>query len=473
MKQKINLRLFLIALIAVVVSTVAITFVYYELFTRQVRQDLKLNAELLNDTELFQSMYEYEATVRDTTGSYITDENEDLNAPDSLGQRLKPQTAESLKRFKNQNLRITWMDAEGYVIYDNDTDAAALENHLDRPEVSDALAYGEGESIRRSKTMNLATFYYAMRLDNGTVLRVAMQVSTVISLFFTAAPVIFVIIAAVLAACVVLSRMLTRTLLKPIEDMAEHMDDHNEIPIYPELKPFADRIRSQHEHILASAESRQDFTANVTHELKTPLTAISGYAELIENNMIGADQTGHIASQIRHNADRLLSMINDIIQLSELDHKDLPRSFADADLNAIAAECCDNLRVAAAKARITLDYKGEPVHLSADRALIKELIENLVQNAIRYNHEGGHVWVTVSEASGHAVLKVRDDGIGIPKDKQARVFERFYRVDKGRSRDMGGTGLGLAIVKHIAEIHNAEISLDSILGEGTDISVRF
>ena len=289
----------------------------------------------------------------------------------------------------------------------------------------------------------------------------------------SAVPAIIFICIAVLVVCIVLGHWLAGSITEPLEQMAEHIDDHDDFPIYTELKPFADKIRSQHEHILATSEKGQDFTANVTHELKTPLTAISGYAELIENGMVDAEQTPHIASQIRHNAERLLAMINDIIELSELDCKELPRNFADMDLDTVVRECCDNLSVAARQVGVGLDYKGSTAQLSADKALIKEMTENLVQNAIRYNREGGHVWVTVSEESGHPVLKVRDDGIGIPKDKQARVFERFYRVDKGRSRDMGGTGLGLAIVKHIAEIHNAEISLDSILGEGTDISVRF
>jgi len=444
MKQKINLRLFLIALIAVVASTVAITFVYYELFSRQVRQDLKIHAELLGDAGIFE------------TGSIDSDE---------FGK---------LSRLKNNNLRITWLDWDGNVLFDNDTEAAKLENHLNRPEIAEALASGEGESVRKSETFKLATFYYAEKLNNNTVLRVAMQVRTVSSLFITAAPIIFMIIIAVLAMCIVISRMLTKTILEPIEQMAENLDDHSRTTvIYSELKPFADKIRAQHEHILASAESRQDFTANVTHELKTPLTAISGYAELIENHMIDPDQETHIAQQIRHNADRLLSMINDIIRLSELDHKELPRNFANVDLSEIAEECCDNLKVAAEQANITLSFKGTDSFISADKALIRELIENLVQNGIRYNHEDGHVWVEVNNENGHPTLVVRDDGIGIPKEKQARVFERFYRVDKGRSRDMGGTGLGLAIVKHIAEIHNADIKLNSILGEGTNIKVIF
>lgn len=459
MKQKIKLRLFLIAVIAVVVSTVAVTFVYYELFSRQVRQDLKLHAELLNDTELFQDMYEAE----------ISEPDENAASDDTY----YVYGSEAFARLKNENLRITWVDTDGQVLYDNDTDAAALENHSSRPEISEALKKGEGESVRRSETFNLSTFYYAIRLDNGTVLRVAMKVSTAMSMFLTAAPIILVIIIAVLGACIVIGRMLTDSIIKPIERMAEHLDDNTDSTVYAELKPFADKIRSQHEHILAASESRQDFTANVTHELKTPLTAISGYAELIENHMIDQSQETYIAGQIRHNSERLLSMINDIIELSELDHKETHREFVSFDLYAAAEECCRELKVNADARHISISCSGNTACISGDRGLIRELIENLVQNAIRYNHEGGHVWVSVSDSSGHPVLSVRDDGIGIPKEQQERVFERFYRVDKGRSRDMGGTGLGLAIVKHIAELHGARLRLDSILGEGTEITVSF
>lgn len=486
MKQKINLRLFFIALIAVVASTIAITFVYYELFQQQVRQDLKLHAELLSDTELFQDMYA--GAGYDNSLKTVADgQNESENAAEGETAHISAQTkagsrssdiwgnnrSETLERLRNENLRITWIDSDGSVLYDNDADAAALENHADRPEVNAALAYGEGESIRRSETFKLATFYYAMQMEDGTVLRVAMRVRTLTSIFLVAAPIILVLIAMVLGICVIIGQMLTASILQPIEMMAENIDDHNTEVVYAELKPFADKIRSQHEHILAAAESRQDFTANVSHELKTPLTAISGYAELIENHMIDPEQESYIASQIRRNSDRLLSMINDIIRLSELDHTELPRQFANMDLYAAAAECCRNLKINADQRHVSLSCTGNSAHISADPALIKELIENIVQNGIRYNREHGHVWVSVTEKEGHAILTVRDDGIGIPKDKLTRVFERFYRVDKGRSRDMGGTGLGLAIVKHIAEIHSAELNLDSILGEGTTITVKF
>ena len=218
---------------------------------------------------------------------------------------------------------------------------------------------------------------------------------------------------------------------------------------------------------------RQDFTANVSHELKTPLTAISGYAELLENNMVAPDQVPHVAEQIRHNSDRLLSLINDIIRLSELDHKELPRKFTTLDLRLLAEECCRNLSVSARSHNLSLTCKGDSAVLSGDRDLLKELIENLIQNAIQYNRENGSILVRTGQKDDHPFLLVQDTGIGIPKNQQERIFERFYRIDKSRSRETGGTGLGLAIVKHIAEIHEADITVDSEPGKGTCITVTF
>ena len=255
--------------------------------------------------------------------------------------------------------------------------------------------------------------------------------------------------------------------------MAEHLDSPINTPVYRELRPFADKIRAQHENILEAASVRQDFTANISHELKTPLTAISGYAELIETDMVSADQVPHIAEEIRHNSNRLLSLINDIIRLSELDHKELPRKFSTVDLKDIAEDCCSNLSVSAEKYHLSLTYRCRSAVLSADRDLIKELIENLIQNAIQYNRENGFILVTTGLEDGYPFLSVQDNGIGIPKSEQERIFERFYRVDKSRSRETGGTGLGLAIVKHIAEIHDAKINVESEPGHGTCITVNF
>ncbi len=444
MKQSINLRLGLIALIAILMTALGITLVYYSLFQKQVRDDLKLNAELLVETGVFQNAYASE-----------------------------PRKADRLNSLSSGNLRITWIDGDGTVLFDNDTDAAELSNHMDRPEIRQAFSSGEGESTRRSDTMNMNTFYFALLLENGTVLRVSTQARTIVSVLLTALPVIGMIAVLVLIGCVLIGHLLTGQLMKPIEEMAENLEDGSRVSTYRELEPFASKIRSQHESILAAAKSRQDFTANVSHELKTPITAISGYAELIENHLADGESETHIARQIRHNADRLLSLITDIIQLSELDHRELPRSFEQTDLLSVARECTREYLPMARQHNITLDCDGISAGIRADRGLIQEMIGNLIQNAIRYNRENGRVQVRVDIENEHPLLSVKDTGIGIPPEHQDRVFERFYRVDKSRSRETGGTGLGLAIVKHIADIHSAEIELHSEVGSGTEIIVRF
>ena len=444
MKQRINARLALISLIAIIATAVGVTLVYYGLFQTQVRSDLRLSANLLMETEVFQNAY--------------ASENKNTAA---------------LQRLSSGDLRITWIDEDGIVLFDNDTDVSGLSNHFDRPEIRQALEQGEGESTRKSDTLNMNTFYYALLLEDGTVLRVSTQARTITGVFLTAFPVIAGIAAIILLICILLGHLLTRQLLSPIEQMAEDIDDSSLTPAYKELEPFADKIRSQHEKILAAAKSRQDFTANVSHELKTPITAISGYAELIENRIVDGEAQIHAAQQIRRNAERLLSLITDIIELSELDHRELPRTFEQTDLFRIAQESVDDLQALARRKSVSLSCGGTSAGISADRSLIREMIDNLVQNAIQYNKENGTVRVYVTIDHAHPKLTVKDTGIGIPTDQQSRVFERFYRVDKSRSRETGGTGLGLANVKHIGQIHSAELSMNSTPGVGTEITVSF
>ena len=439
MKQKINVRLIGIAVLAVLATLVCMTCVYYSLFQKQVRKDLQVQAQVLGEAEVF----------------------DDRNTP-----------AKSFDIAK-EDLRITWIDKDGTVLYDNDANADMLENHADRPEVKSAFRIGEGECVRNSNTMNMTTFYYALLLDNGTVLRVATQARSIWNVFLTAAPMIAAILVLIIVVCVFLAHVLTRQLLLPIEVMAENMEDTSKAPAYKELVPFVNTIRAQHENILMAAKVRQDFTANVSHELKTPLTAISGYAELIENHMVDPEQETRFAQEIQQNANRLLSLINDIIRLSELDNSENLIHYEQVDLDAVAQECVSNLTVNAEKRGVQLFYEGEPCELRADRGMLSELIDNLTANAIRYNNEGGEVHVKVQHENMQPVLIVSDNGIGIPKDQQERIFERFYRVDKSRSKQTGGTGLGLAIVKHIVELHDAQITVESEPGKGTTMKVTF
>lgn len=436
MKQKINSRLMIVAVIAVVMTMLSITFVYYGLFQEQVRKDLKVTAELLVETGL---------------SGFL--KSESINA--------------------NEDIRITWISEDGSVLFDNDVSADTLSNHMDRPEVQQAFSQGVGISERESDTMNMRTFYHAILLEDGTVLRVATQARSMVSIFMQTFPIVLIVILFIIVLCVLISQMLTKQLLLPIREMAENMDEVSYDSEYKELTPFIDHIREQHEDILMAARSRQDFTANVSHELKTPLTAISGYAELIENKMVDEEKQIKFAGDIRKNADRLVNVINDIIRLSELDQSESGANFTQENLYEIAQERVELLQNGAAKKNVTLTLQGEDTMLLSNRGMLIELLDNLIQNAIRYNVPGGKVEVFVGQQDHHAVLEVKDTGIGIPEGDKERVFERFYRVDKSRSRDTGGTGLGLAIVKHIVELHDGDISLESSIGKGTDIKVTF
>ena len=441
MKSKINIRLVGIAILAVIATVIGITILYYSLFQKQVRAELSVSAKLLKDTHYFESV------------------NIDIDEID-----LSTDLSE---------LRVTWIDEDGTVLYDNDASAELLSNHNDRPEIQEAFDKGIGEAIRKSDTMKKNTFYYAVLLDNGTVLRVATNAQSIWSVFMSAAPIIALIILLIIAICIFLSHMLTKQLLLPIEMMAENLEDSDYESPYKELDPLAEMLRSQHADILAAAKARQDFTANVSHELKTPLTAISGYAELLDGGMVGEEQQKHFYQEIRKNADRLLALINDIIRLSDLDRKGHEPSFGVIDLYEVVKECMDELTVNAKQRNVNISLDGESCNVHGSKDMLKELVENLAQNAIRYNNAGGKVWVSVTKRDGRSVLTVKDNGIGIPASEQQRIFERFYRVDKSRSKATGGTGLGLAIVKHIVEIHDAKIELDSAPGVGTTISVLF
>ena len=441
MKIRINIRLVGIAILAIIATVIGTTMIYYNLFEGQVRSDLSVSAKLLKDTKYFESV--------DIDVDQI-DLSTDLD-----------------------ELRVTWIDKDGTVLYDNDASAEQLQNHYDRPEIQEAFEQGEGEAVRRSDTMNEDTFYYALRLDNGTVLRVATNAQSIWAVFISAIPIILLIILLIISICIAISHLLTKQLLKPIEVMVENLENADYESPYRELDPLAEMLRTQHTDILSAAKVRQDFTANVSHELKTPLTAISGYAELLEGGMVGAEKQNHFYQEIRKNADRLLALINDILRLSDLDRKDSELHFTEVDLYETVSECMEVLSVNAKQRNVTIELEGKTSIVCGNKDMLKELVENLGQNAIRYNNPNGKVKISVGTIDGQVALTVKDNGIGIPASEQQRIFERFYRVDKSRSKATGGTGLGLAIVKHIVEIHDAKIELDSAPGVGTTISVLF
>ncbi len=450
MRRKINLRLIGISVAVAIVTMLCMIFVFYGIFREQVRADLRTNAEVLKAVEMF-------------------DREDQQDRIDSISQLQSLSEA-----WGNIDLRVTWIDADGTVLFDNDANSSTLENHADRPEVQEAFASGEGETVRRSNTMGQNTFYYAILLDDGSVLRLAANASSIYNLLVNALPVMIFIVVIIILVSVLVAHLLTRQLLKPIDKLSENIEDASHVPVYKELVPFVETIREQHEDILSAAKIRQDFTASVSHELKTPLTAISGYAELIENHMVDEEQQTRFAGEIRQNADRLVTLINDIIRLSELDNGAADQPVTEqVDLYQVARDCVDMLEVSAQKQKVHLSIEGSSCIIRGNHNMIVELVDNLCQNAIRYNKENGEVRVSVKIEGDQPVLTVQDTGIGIPEEMQKRVFERFFRVDQSRSRESGGTGLGLAIVKHIVELHDAEIVLESEIGKGTTIKVIF
>lgn len=441
MKQKINLRLIGIAILAIAATVIAMISVYYRLLQVQVKKDLRLNAQLLQSSYLF------------------TD----------------PEHVERCNELKDlcQSLRITWIGTDGSVLFDNDFAAARLGNHADRQEVKAAYKTGEGQAVRYSSTLNKDTFYYALRLSDGTILRLAAEYESVGRIIISVIPIIALILLLILLVCIALSHMLTTQLIKPIEAMARNITDKDFQAPYKELAPFSDIIRTQHMEILAAAKDRQDFTANVSHELKTPLTAISGYAELLAANMVAPEQKMHFYHEIQKCAARLLRLINDIIRLAALDRSERESLFNEVDLAEIVEESLNTLQLNAEQHKIKLNLQLEKCIVHGNREMLKELVDNLVVNAIFYNSPGGYVLIKVGTDKGRQKLLVKDNGIGIPATEQGKIFQRFYRVDKSRSKATGGTGLGLAIVKHIVELHSAEIILDSTPGVGTSFTIVF
>ena len=372
-----------------------------------------------------------------------------------------------------ENLRVTIVDKEGNVIFDNFADTKQMDNHKDRPEIDDALETGEGSCVRHSDTLAKNTFYYALRRPDGTVLRVGKESDSIYSILLEILPEIIAIIALIFVVSWIMTLLFAKSIIKPIQRMAEDMDSIEEENGYKELVPFIRKIKTQHEDIMKSAKMRQVFTANVSHELKTPLTSISGYAELIENGMAADDDVRRFAKEIHRNSKRLLTLINDTIRLSELDMTEKTIEFEDVDLYELAENCVSMLQINAEKHQVFLSLFGSSCHVCANKGMMEELLYNLCDNAIRYNKVDGSVKVILKNEEDCVKLQVKDTGIGIPQKSTDRVFERFYRVDKSRSKQTGGTGLGLAIVKHIVAKHNAKIDLSSELGKGTTITVIF
>ena len=480
-----------------------------------------------------------------------------------------------------EDFRITWIGNDGSVLFDTQADAGAMDDHSQREEIIKALAYGKGTSQRYSDTLTTIMLYSAVRLQDGTVLRIAAAQDSVFALLLDVLLPMLVIFAAAILVSLVLARMMAKKIVDPLNDL--NLDAPTESQAYDELSPLLHRIDKQNKQIsiqlaqlkektdqfeqttasmneglvlldaegkilsinpaaaklfetssacvgldflvidrseamregvqkalsgnhgefrtskagleyqigispivsnekllgavvlafdvteqVNSQRNRQEFTANVSHELKTPLQSILNSAQLLQSGLVKPEDNSKFTGYICSEAERLLNLINDVIRLSQLDESgEFPKE--SVDLYQVSSQVLQSLLPSADKKNVTVELLGENTIIPGIRQLAYELIYNLCDNAIRYNKDGGKVTVTIGKDS----VTVKDTGIGIPKEHQARIFERFYRVDKSHSRETGGTGLGLSIAKHAAQRLNAKIQLDSTVGEGTEIIVRF
>ena len=483
--------------------------------------------------------------------------------------------------------RITLISPDGVVLYDSAADEARMDSHAERPEVSDALVTGTGESKRYSDTLSDITTYYARRTANGNVLRIASTRSTLVGLFLDVAPQIVVMMLMVAALSLLIARFSARQIVQPINEL--NLDEPLENEIYDELAPLLTRMDRQHMQIrqqmhdlarahadlnaimqnmreglvlidksdriisingsamkvfgvkgiiapeadllticressiieivkeaqqgrsddtvfvrgehtyrifaspvlreekvrgvvllaldisarYAAEASRREFTANVSHELKTPLTSISGYAEIIASGIAKNEDVPVFAGKIHTEAKRLVALVNDILDLSRLDEKQGLGNKENVPLLPMLKGLEESFRPIAQEKDIELRVEGSNATVEGYPTLLRELFHNLIDNALKYTPAGGHVTVALFQDGGHPICTVTDTGIGIPKEHQPHVFERFYRVDKSHSRQTGGTGLGLAIVKHVAEVHHADVKLESEPGKGTKMIVTF
>ena len=485
-----------------------------------------------------------------------------------------------------QSYRITWIGADGTVLFDSTSDADVMENHLDREEVKQAIASGYGHSSRYSSTLMERLLYSAQRLNDGSVIRLSITQNSVLTIVLgMIQPVLLVSLVAVILA-LVLSSSVSKSVVRPLNEL--NLDEPLNNEGFDELSPLLRRIDSQQRQLKGQAlelrqkqdeflavtsnmseglvllnaggtilsinnaalnilgadkscvgediltvnrslemqklleqakegnrsetklclsgreyqldaspiigggntrgvalllfditerenaeQLRREFTANVSHELKTPLHSISGCAELMKNGMVRPEDTARFAGQIYSEAQRLIHLVEDIIHLSRLDEgaEDMQRERI--DLYALSGSVIDSLGNEAKENKVSLELCGGPAYVWGVRQLVSGMVYNLCDNAIKYNRENGSVKLSVSCEGEYSVLNVSDTGIGIPPEHQSRVFERFYRVDKSHSKEVGGTGLGLSIVKHSAMVHNAKIDLQSTAGKGTSITLRF
>lgn len=371
----------------------------------------------------------------------------------------------------DEGTRVTQIDDSGNVLYDSSSEEEDMENHGARQEVKEALASGTGESVRMSNTLGRELYYYAVLLDNGTVLRVAKSMDNLAMTALNVFPVIGGLAVLMIAFALFLAKWQTKKLIRPINEL--DLEHPLENTLYEELTPLLVAMDKQNKEKEAVSNMRKEFSANVSHELKTPLTSISGYAEIMKNGMVRPADIPVFSERIYKEARRLITLVEDIIKLSKLDEESVELEKEEVDLYELTREIVSRLSPQVSQKHIRMEVTGESVECYGIRQILDEMVYNVCENAIKYNNEGGRVSVWVGNTLEGSKVSVSDTGIGIPKEHQERIFERFYRVDKSHSKERGGTGLGLSIVKHGALLHGAKVSVDSVPGKGTRIEMLF
>ncbi len=444
MSRRIFLNMFILAALVLISSTILTVGIVYKNFSRQ-------------NTKMLQ------------------------NELSSIANGVEINGIDFLKTFESRH-RITLIDKDGKVIYDNEKTSSLMDNHNSRKEVREAREKGTGYSERYSDTLSEKTINVTILLKDQIVLRVSDTLSTVwFVVLDILAPILVVMLMAIVLAAFLAYRM-SRSITKPINELNLATPEKKEV--YEEIEPLIDKINEQNRQIhrqmkeLKTEHERQDhlrrdFTANVSHELKTPLTSISGFAEIIQNGIVKDEDVRRFAGKIHDESQRLIILVGDIIKLSQLDGNDISVKMEPIDLYETSQAVMSHLEAAADKKNVGMKLTGNHAVITGAEQIIEEMIFNLVDNAIKYNRDGGNVAVNIERTDLGIELTVSDNGIGISEEDKDRIFERFFRVDKSHSKEIGGTGLGLSIVKHGAIFHNASLTVESKLGEGTKMKIVF
>lgn len=387
---------------------------------------------------------------------------------------------DELNKFQSVKNRITLIHSDGTVFFDNTVDSSKMENHAFREEFLKAKEEGSAKVSRYSSTMMNKTLYFAKQLSDGDILRISCDQHTVgILVLGFSQPLLFTLVIALVISGIAAS-WTSKKIIEPLNKI--NLENPESSEVYDELKPFTKRIAKENFEKSQREELRKQFSANVSHELKTPLTSISGFAEILKNGGTDEKTTKDFAETIYEESQRMISLVNDIIKLSKLDEKSIGMEKEPMSLLKTAEEAAKVLAAAAKTKNVEIKVHGDEGKIMGVRPVIYEMVFNLIDNAIKYNKENGKVDVLVKDekiedekngSRAKTLISVSDTGIGIPENEQERIFERFYRVDKSRSKSLGGTGLGLSIVKHAAKYHNAKITLDSKPGIGSKFTVEF